>query len=356
LVTVVIPSYDSARTIELCVRAVARQTYAPIEIIVVDDGSTDGSAEIAARVARALNAPAQRAPAQRAPVQRVTLLRTGANAGQAAARNLGARRATGDVLFFLDADIVLAPGSVAAAVAELGADPGLGAICGVLDPEPLLPTGLAARYRAAQQFVWFDEADGAIPGLHVAMCGLRAEVFREVGPFDPGLRYTEDQEYGYRLRRRYDVRATRAVHGRHDHRDPLRRILGKVFHRTRLGMPLWLAHRSLPGGAATGSRALASVAALAAALSVPSPLLVGPVGAGATAALLGAAVALDAGTYRHVFADRGAAFGLYFVGVHLLVNLTTAVAAGLGAARYVVRRRPARPAEARPSPAVDVSG
>jgi GT2 family glycosyltransferase len=318
LVTVVIPSYNSARTLRLCLRSVADQTYQPIETIVVDDGSTDGSASIAAELG-------------------ATLVRTPANAGPATARNLGAIHARGEILFFLDADIALDPGSVAAAVAELEADPGLGAICGVLDPQPLLPTRLSARYRAAQQFAWFDEADGQIPGLHTAMCGIRTNIFVQVGPFDPALRYTEDQEYGYRLRRRYQVRATHAIHGRHDHRDSLARILRKVYHRTRLGMPLWLANRSLPGGAATGSRALASVAVLAAVLAT---MLAVPLGLGAAAAvpiLLAIAIALDLPTYRHVFASRTLAFGLYFVIVHLTVNLTTAVAASIGVVRALSR-------------------
>lgn len=319
-VTVVVPCYNNARTIDLCLRSLAGQTYPAIETIVVDDGSTDGSAHLAAWPG-------------------VTVLRQDVNAGPAAARNTGAWAAGGEFVFFLDADIALDPGSVAAAVAQLRADPALGAICGVLDPEPLLPTRLAARYRAAQQFAWFDEADGPIAGLHVAMCGMRLAVFREVGPFDPGLRHTEDQEYGYRLRRRYAVRATHAIHGRHDHRDTLPGMLRKVFHRTRLGMPLWLEHRSLPGGAATGSRALASVAVLGAVLAAPLPLLRGPVGAVLTPVLLAAAVAFDLPTFRHLVTGRTVAVGLCFVGIQLLVDLTTAVGSALGVWRYLVGRR-----------------
>jgi glycosyltransferase involved in cell wall biosynthesis len=320
LVSVVIPSYHSIRTVGLCLRSVAEQTYAPIETIVVDDGSTDGSAELAES-------------------HGATVLRAMVNSGQSTARNLGAAHARGEILFFLDSDVALDRGAVAASVAALGASPAVGAVCGVYDSEPLLPASLPAQYRAAQQYVWFNEADGVIPGLHTAMCAIPADVFREVGPFNPGMRYTEDQEYGYRLRQRYEVRATPAIRGRHDHDATLWTILRKVFQRTRLGMPMWLRHRSLPGGAATGSRALSSVAALAAVAALPLPWLVGVPGAAVPPVLLALAVALDIPTYRFVFARRGVGFGLYFVAVHVLVNLTTVVAAGLGLLQHLLRPR-----------------
>lgn len=319
LVSVIVPVYNGGRTLALCLRSVAAQTYAPVEVIVVDDDSTDASADIA----RSLGA---------------TVLRTPANSGQSVARNLGARHARGRILFFLDADVALDRDAVDVAVRTLRADPGIGAICGVYDPEPLLPTTRAARYRATQQYVWFNEVDGTIPGLHTALFAIRAEVFAEVGPFNPALRHTEDQEYGYRLARRYDVRATTAIRGRHDHDATVRTILRKVFHRTRLGMPLWLRHRALPGGAATGGRALASAALLAAVASLPLPLVAGPSGGVLPAALAAAAVVLDATMYRHAFRRGGLRFGLYFTAVHALVVLTSAVAAGLGVLRYATLR------------------
>ncbi|MEJ3746353.1 glycosyltransferase family A protein [Actinomycetes bacterium KLBMP 9797] len=329
LVSVIIPVYNGVRTLALCLRSVADQTYAPLEVIVVDDGSTDGSAELA----RSL---------------RVTVFRTPVNSGQSVARNLGAEHAHGRILFFLDADVALDRDAVELAVRALHADPRVGAICGVYGPEPLLPASRAARYRATQQYVWFNEVEGTIPGLHTALFAIRAEVFREIGPFNSALRHTEDQEYGYRLAQRYDVRATTAIRGRHDHDATLRAILRKVFHRTNLGMPLWLGHRTLPGGAATGGRALASAALLSAVATLPLPLLVGPVGAAVPVGLAAAAVALDATMYRHAFASGGARFGLYFAAVHTLVTLTSAVAAGLGVLRYALLRLRPRPTTATP--------
>jgi glycosyltransferase involved in cell wall biosynthesis len=317
LVSVIIPSYNSARTLRLCLRSVADQTYAPIEVVVVDDRSTDDSAQIA----KSMDA---------------IVLCTEVNSGQSVARNLGADHARGPILFFLDSDVALSADGIEIAVAALQADPAIGAICGVYDAAPLLSTSLAAQYRTAQQYVWFNEVEGAIPGLHTALFAIRADVFKEIGPFNPELRHTEDQEYGYRLGRKYDVRVSLAIRGRHDHDATLRTILYKVFHRTRLGIPLWFQNKALPGGAATGPRALASAFTLAAALTLPLPWVIGAIGVVVPLLLTAITIGLDTATYRYVLARRGIAFGLYFIGVHLLVILTSAIAAGIGVLQHLL--------------------
>jgi glycosyltransferase involved in cell wall biosynthesis len=84
--SVIIPVYNSAATLARAVESVLAQTWPPHEVIVVDDGSTDNSLELA----RGYGAPVQ--------------VITRANAGVSAARNTGARHARGDWLAFLDAD------------------------------------------------------------------------------------------------------------------------------------------------------------------------------------------------------------------------------------------------------------
>lgn len=85
-VSVIIPAFNAVDTIEVTLRSILAQTFAPLEIIVVDDGSTDTTPELVARFA-----------------PEVRLLRQ-ANQGCGPARNTGARVARGDWLAFLDAD------------------------------------------------------------------------------------------------------------------------------------------------------------------------------------------------------------------------------------------------------------
>ena len=83
-VSVIIPAYNAEATLGRCLSSLHRQSRPPDEIIVVDDGSTDGTAKVAQR-------------------HGARIISQG-NAGPAAARNVGARAASGEVLLFTDAD------------------------------------------------------------------------------------------------------------------------------------------------------------------------------------------------------------------------------------------------------------
>src|SRR5262245_52493669 len=119
----------------MCLRAALDQTHRPLEILVVDDCSTDDSVA----VARSLGVP---------------VISTTHNSGVAVARNLGASRARGGILVFVDSDVAMHPDAVARAVALLSTNPRLGAVTGSYDPEPLIDDGAVERYRNFHQYFW----------------------------------------------------------------------------------------------------------------------------------------------------------------------------------------------------------
>ncbi len=108
LVSVVIPSWDHGAELMECLASLEAQTYRPYEAVVVDDGSTDDTAE---RIAQFRSS---------CPFQFIQLAE---NKGAAAARNLGAKRSKGSLLLFLDADAVLRPHAIARMVEELRKHP-----------------------------------------------------------------------------------------------------------------------------------------------------------------------------------------------------------------------------------------
>lgn len=105
-ISVIIPVYDGERFLAEALRSIVRQDYQPLEVLVVDDGSTDRSAEVAASFAS------------------VRVLRK-AHSGLAATLNYGIARATGELFAFLDADDRWLPDKLARQVAELTARPEL---------------------------------------------------------------------------------------------------------------------------------------------------------------------------------------------------------------------------------------
>lgn len=100
LVSVVIPSYNAARTIARAIQSVLEQDYQSLEIIVADDGSTDSTRQVIGQ----FHDP------------RITLVGSSLNRGAAAARNTAIRRATGAYIAFLDADDKWLPGKISTQV------------------------------------------------------------------------------------------------------------------------------------------------------------------------------------------------------------------------------------------------
>lgn len=319
LVSVVVPNYNAGPALRSCLTAAQSQTYAPLEILLIDDCSTDDSVAVAEELG-------------------VRVVSTGTNSGVAVARNTGAAHAGGEIIVFVDADVRIEPDAVATAVAMLRENPAIGALCGTYDAEPLIRDSLIEEYRCLHQYYWLSEHEGRIGTVHTAILAMRREVFEEIGPFNPRLRHTEDGDYAARLCRRYESHSSNRVRGRHDHDDTLRVVARKVFHRTRLHIPLYADRRDLPGGIATGPRAGASLAALLAPLALPL-VLFSWFWLALPAALLTAYWLPDRGLYRFVARRRGTGFALYFAGAHYLVNVIIAVAAGVGAVQWAASGR-----------------
>jgi glycosyltransferase involved in cell wall biosynthesis len=320
LTTVIVPNYNHAASLPSCLAAIEKQTYAPIEVVVVDDASTDDSVRIAESAG-------------------VTVLRNSRNVGPAATRNRGAEWAAGEFLFFVDADGALAPDAVANAVALLEADPDLGAVCGIDGAEPLTTDSRVEEYRALQHHYWCVASEGDVSFLFSAIFAIRAKVFDEIGPFNPALRWTEEVDYGDRLVRRYRMVSSSSVTARLDHDHQLRPLLRKLFHRVRCRIPLYARRRRFAQGYETASRAYSSLAAALAVTTLPAALVLGPVWLAVPALLLACSLACDARMYRFVLSRRGPLFTLYFAGVHLLVNLTIVGGAAAGALQWLVSRR-----------------
>ncbi|HCP46856.1 MAG TPA: hypothetical protein DIU15_12490 [Deltaproteobacteria bacterium] len=190
-VSIIVPAYQAASHLPSCVEALSHQTAAKdsFEVLIVDDGSSDRTAET--------------------PLpQGYRLLHHERNRGAAAARNTGARAARGQVLLFVDVDVVPSEALVEA-VLDLFFDPSTGEIrcraaTGCYDPEPA-NDGWFPRYKAL--WTWFcwrrtGEARSDSDHLQGALCAISKAIFWQLDGFDEGYLggSVEDYEFSTRLR------------------------------------------------------------------------------------------------------------------------------------------------------------
>lgn len=180
--SIVIPVYNSAGYLRQCLKHVEMSAEAPFEVVVVDDGSTDESAA----VAREFGAK---------------VLSTGGRKGPAVARNMGAKEATGELLFFIDADVCVRRNTIGLMRAAFEEDPALDALIGSYDDAPA-QRDFVSQYRNLMHcYVHHNSRQEA--STFWSGCGaIRRELFFEHSGFDtsydrPAI---EDIELGYRLK------------------------------------------------------------------------------------------------------------------------------------------------------------
>lgn len=188
-VSVVIPAYNHSAFLGGTLQSVFEQHLRPVEVIVVDDGSTDRTGDVLRMYGNRL------------------LVLSQPNRGVAAARNAGAAAASGALLAFLDADDVWLPTKLERQVARVLLEPELGLVhCGVQEIDS---GGRVLGIRLDGLEGWISREmllfrRGVILGGGSAAIVPRA-VFEHVGGFDEGLSTSADWDLYYRIARRYRV-------------------------------------------------------------------------------------------------------------------------------------------------------
>lgn len=172
--------------------------FAPDRIIVVADGGTDGSVQLAEKMgARVLNIPGPRGPAS--------------------ARNFGARHAQGEILFFIDADVTVAPEALQRIQAAFQRDASLAALMGSYDDAPA-ETNFLSQYRNLLHHYVHQTGHEEASTFWGACGAIRRDIFLKMGGFDENYRRPciEDIELGYRLKRAgYRIRLEKALQVKH---------------------------------------------------------------------------------------------------------------------------------------------
>jgi GT2 family glycosyltransferase len=260
------------------------------------------------------------------------VLRLARNSGPGAARNTGSRAARGDVVFFVDADVVVMAEAIGRVIRTFEDDPGLAAVFGSYDRRPREP-GLVSQYRNLLHH-YIHQIGNPDASTFWAGCGaIRRSVFIGVGGFDaerfprPSI---EDIELGHRLRSAgYRIRLDRDLQGTHLKRWRLRSaIRTDITCRAVPWARLILTNRHAPNdlNLKWDQRVSVGLVGLAVLLGLVSPL--------GTKFLVMAAIALATVLIlnRRLFGflrrQRGIAFALACVPLHILYFLYSGLSLG----------------------------
>jgi glycosyltransferase involved in cell wall biosynthesis len=154
-ISVIIPVYNGERYLAAAVESVIRQSHAPLEILIIDDGSTDGTGQLVHGFAGPIRYVYQE------------------NQGPAAARNLGVTLARGELIAFLDADDLWLPEKLERQAALLFTNPAIDMVFGQVEQfsSPDLPEDFSYIAHQSQD------------GLHIGAMLIRRTAFAQVGPF-----------------------------------------------------------------------------------------------------------------------------------------------------------------------------
>jgi glycosyltransferase involved in cell wall biosynthesis len=172
LVTVVVPVHNGERHLADTLESALAQTYGRLEVIVVDDGSTDGSASVAQRF------------------DQVRLL-TQTNQGVAAARNAGVIRGRGSFIAFMDQDDLWMPDKISAQILALLGDPAAGYAL-TLHRRFVTPGQVRPAWVQPE---WLErDLSGSEPSALL----VRRSVFERVGPFNTGFSQASDVDWFFR--------------------------------------------------------------------------------------------------------------------------------------------------------------
>jgi glycosyltransferase involved in cell wall biosynthesis len=170
-VTVVVAAFNGEKFLQETLESAFAQDFASFEVVFVDDGSEDGTAEIAGSF----------------PVRYVRQ----ANQGLPAARNTGLAHARGELIAFLDDDDVLPPTKLSVQTRYLDEHPETGCVLGRQEWifDGVEPPALAR-----------DPIFGEVGGIQLVTAMIRRQVLEDLGGFDPTYRYAEDRDLFIRMR------------------------------------------------------------------------------------------------------------------------------------------------------------
>ena len=321
-VSVIVPVYNGGHAFHQCLKSITKTHPRPYELIVIADGDTDGSREIARQFGAQI-------------IERTT------PGGPAQARNLGAQSASGDILFFVDADVTIPPDAVQQVQAAFQRRPQMAALIGSYDDTPSEPHFLS-QYRNLLHHYTHQAGQEEAFTFWGACGAIRREVFLELGGFDQKYQKPsiEDIELGYRLiEHGYTIRLMKELQIKHLKRwDALSMLKTDFFQRALPWTDLILRSGQIPNDLNLQRSSRVSVVCAYGFITSLAAAILRPRMLNLSAICVILLLWLNAALYRFFITKRGLWFTVRVLPWHWLYFLYSGLAFGLGLLRFTLEK------------------
>jgi glycosyltransferase involved in cell wall biosynthesis len=252
MISIVIPTYNASKFMPGLLESIFRQAAAGMEVIIVDDCSTDNTIEIASRY----------------PVRVITMEKNG---GPAKARNRGVAEAQGDIIFFLDADVIVMDGTVSEVQTYFEQNPSSQCVIGICATDPL-NEGFVPRYMAMFEYIHLLDARGKNLSVFAPRCGaISKELFLQAGGYDESYKGAdvEDFELARRINKTSSITLNPKMLVRHQFVNNFQEAVRNYFKRAVMWIHLFLKDRKFDNAGPTApSNGIAAVCAFMSMLSL----------------------------------------------------------------------------------------
>jgi len=251
MISVVIPTYNAGDYLPGLLDSIFKQAIEDMEVIIVDDCSTDNTIEVA----------------EQYPVRIIKMERNG---GPARARNRGVREAKGEIIFFLDSDVIVLDGTIREVKRYFEENPSAKCVIGICSTEPL-NKGFVPSYMAMFEYIHLIGRQFQSVSVFAPRCGaIRREFFLQIGGYDENYRGAdvEDFELARRINRVDRIILNPRIMVKHQFAD-FRQILKIYRRRTIMWVHLFFREKKLDNAGPTSpSNGIAAICALGSFLSL----------------------------------------------------------------------------------------
>ncbi|MBI5055760.1 MAG: glycosyltransferase family 2 protein [Nitrospirae bacterium] len=233
MISIVVPTYNAARFMPDLLGSIFRNKVDDMEVIIVDDCSKDDTVKIAK------NYP-------------LKVIELGKNGGPAKARNIGVAEAKGDIIFFLDSDVIVLDGAIKEVKDYFDKNPTEKCIIGVCATEPL-NKGFVPRYMAMFEYIHLIGTPGNRVSVFAPRCGaIRKDFFQEIGGYNESYKGAdvEDFELARRINRTDPIILNRNVMVKHQFAG-FRQAVRNYFKRAVMWMHLFFREKKLDNAGPT---------------------------------------------------------------------------------------------------------